>query len=216
MCVTQCLITLHVWCEVKGAWALSDTTELQKRTRMWMIMKSFCFFLTPKNLCPFAVILCSLAHVWVRTERQGQVSVCLEFKECRSMYPPFIGLVWDTVYMCGGRHTRALLLLWRSEIFGVAWCGPRGAAARSRLGVLGFQFGLMLLSHMTLRLHSNVAQRYIMACWRVSLSDSHQSCCICVAWLTDVKATALPEPVWSMYSGFKGSLTCQEHFNWRE
>lgn len=68
--------------------------------------------------------------------------------------------------MCGGRHTRALLLLWRSEIFGVAWRGvmwPKGAAAKSRLGVLGFQFGLKLLSHMTPGSQSNVAQRYIMA-----------------------------------------------------
>lgn len=175
MCATQCLITLHVWCEANRAWAFSDIITLHPikcADKAWMMVNSrwkqvsgFKTHTVKSSLvydfddrCAFRLVfLWNLAHVWVRKDRQGQVSVCLEFREWRSTYPPFIGLsqrtclVWGTVYMCVcvGRHTRALLLLWRFEIFGVAWCGPRGAAARSRLGVLRCHFGLKLLCHMT-------------------------------------------------------------------
>lgn len=152
-----------------------------------IVQRSLVYNASLGQSMPF--LCCSLARVPVSKDRQGQVSVCLEFREWRSTYATFIGLflctslAWGTVYMCEGQHTRALLLLWWSEIFGVAWCGPTGAAARSRLGVLGFHFGLKLLSHMTPRSHSNVAQRYIIACWHFSLSTPHQSCWNCVDWM---------------------------------
>lgn len=76
------------------------------------------------------------AHVWVS---QGQTGTgvcvcmcvwCLDNAGARIPHPGLFqcaDVVWGTRYMCGRRHTRVvLLLLWRSEIFALAWFGPRG------------------------------------------------------------------------------------------
>lgn len=247
MCATQCLITLHVWCEANRAWAFSDIITLHPikcADKAWMMVNSrwkqvsgFKTHTVKSSLvydlddrCAFRLVfLWNLAHVWVRKDRQGQVSVCLEFREWRSTYPPFIGLsqrtclVWGTVYMCvcGAAYqsivtVMAIWNIWR----GMMW--PKGGSCEISTGCSAMPFRAQVaLSHDP---RGHVAMWHEGTLWRVDTShfQSHVSpvwpewwpvCTVQATAATTMRVKlsdrALPHPglAWSMYSRLKGSLT---------
>lgn len=116
--------------------------------------------LYPKKSC-FPLLMSEL----VRTDRDRCLCVwSLENAGACSphLYAYFSAQAWCEVqFTCvegaASQNIVTVMAIWNIW-HSVMW--PKGAAVRSWLAVLGFQFGLKLLSHMTLRSHSNVAQRY--------------------------------------------------------